>query len=100
MRWQTTAVLAVVLLALGTFYYVYEIRGGPERAKIEAQKGRLWSVDAADVDEVELKRGAETVTLKRETGGWRPPAPLTARADRAKVDGALDTPTPAAVPGS
>src|SRR5438034_982844 len=66
MRWQTTAVLAVVLLALGTFYYVYEIRGGPERAKIEAQKGRLWTVDAADVDEMELKRGAEAVTLKRE----------------------------------
>src|SRR2546427_142351 len=40
MRWQTTAVVAVVLLALGAFYYVYEIRGGPARAKVEAQKGR------------------------------------------------------------
>jgi len=26
MRWQTTAVLAVLLLALGGFYYVYEVR--------------------------------------------------------------------------
>jgi len=31
MRWQTTAILAVVLIALGVFYYVYEIRLGPER---------------------------------------------------------------------
>src|SRR5438105_8583355 len=97
MRWQTTAVLAVILLALGTFYYVYEIRGGPERAKIEAQKGRLWTVDAADVDEVELKRGAETVTLKRETGGWRLLVPVTARGDRSKVDETLTTLTTARV---
>ena len=28
MRWQTTAVLAIVLIAVGAFYYVYEIRQG------------------------------------------------------------------------
>ena len=97
MRWQTTAVLAVVLLALGTFYYVYEIRGGPERAKIEAQKGRLWTVDAADVDEMELKRGAEAVTLKRESDGWRLLVPVTARGDRSRVDETLTTLTTARV---
>src|SRR5436853_614198 len=68
MRWQTTAVVAVVLLALGAFYYVYEIKGGPARAKVEAQKGRLWTVDASDVTEVELKRTGEVVKLKREAG--------------------------------
>src|SRR5438876_666305 len=97
MRWQTTAVLAVVLLALGAFYYVYEIRGGPERAKLEAQKGRLWTVDAADVAEVELRRGAEVVTLKRETDGWRLLGPVTARGDRGKVDETLTTLTAARV---
>jgi hypothetical protein len=29
MRWQTTAVLAAILIALGAFYYVYEVRLGP-----------------------------------------------------------------------
>src|SRR5437867_1399498 len=91
MRWQTTAVVAVVLLALGAFYYVYEIRGGPERAKGEAQKGRLWTVDAADVTEVELRRGGEVVTLKREPDGWRLVGPVTARGDRGKVDETLTT---------
>src|SRR3989441_3551586 len=91
MRWQTTAILAVVLLALGAFYYVYEIRGGPERAKVEAQKGRLWTVDAADVTEVELRRGGEVVTLKREPDGWRLVGPVTARGDRGKVDETLTT---------
>src|SRR2546425_6530220 len=97
MRWQTTAILAVVLLALGAFYYVYEIRGGPERAKVEAQKGRLWTVDAADVTEVELRRGGEVVTLKREPDGWRLLGPVTARGDRGKVDETLTTLTTAPV---
>jgi len=33
MRWQTTAILAAVLIALGAFYYVYELRLGPERER-------------------------------------------------------------------
>src|SRR3989442_3046421 len=97
MRWQTTAILAVVLLALGAFYYVYEIRGGPQRAKVEAQKGRLRTVDAADVTEVELGRGGEVVTLKREPDGWRLLGPVTARGDRGKVDETLTTLTTARV---
>src|SRR2546429_8768219 len=91
MRWQTTAILAVVLLALGAFYYVYEIRGGPERAKVEAQKGRLWTVDAADVTEVELRRGGEGVTLKREPHGRRLGGPATARGGRGQGGETLAT---------
>src|SRR5712691_5866575 len=97
MRWQTTAVVAVVLLALGAFYYVYEIKGGPARAKVEAQKGRLWTVDAGDVTEVELKRSGEVVKLKREADGWQILEPVTARGDRGKVDETLTTLTTARV---
>src|SRR5207244_12639676 len=97
MRWQTTAVVAVVLLALGAFYYVYESKGGPARAKVEAQKGRLWTVDAGGVTEVELKRTGEVVKLKREADGWQILEPVTARGDRAKVDETLTTLTTARV---
>src|SRR5437879_7399391 len=97
MRWQTPAVVAVVLLALGAFYYVYEIKGGPARAKVEAQKGRLWTVDAGDGTEVELKRSGEVVKLKREADGWQILEPVTARGDRAKVDETLTTLTTARV---
>ena len=50
MRWQTTAVLAVLLAVLGGFYYVYEVRLGPEREKTEARKGRVFRAEPADVD--------------------------------------------------
>jgi hypothetical protein len=97
MRWQTTTVLAVVLLALGAFYYAYEIRGGPARAKVEAQKGRLWTTDAGDVTELWLKRGGEVVKLRREADAWQMLEPVATRGDRSKVDETLTTLTTARV---
>ena len=91
MRWQTTAVLAVILLALGAFYYVYEIRSAPEREKASAQKGRVFTVEAADVIELTLKRGDEVVQLKREADGWQMLEPVKARGDRGRVDETLTT---------
>jgi hypothetical protein len=86
MRWQTTAVLAAILIVLGAFYYVYEIRLGPEREKVEGRKGRVFTVEPADVTEVEIKRTDSTVKLKREGEGWQILAPVNARGDRGAVD--------------
>jgi hypothetical protein len=86
MRWQTTAALAVILIALGAFYYVYEIRLGPEREKTEGRKGRVFTVEPADVAEVELKRADSTVKLKRVDDGWQILEPVNARGDRGAVD--------------
>lgn len=97
MRWQTSAVLAVVLVGLGAFYYLYEIRGGPEREKASAQQGRLWTAEASDVTEAELRRGAEVIRLKREGDGWQIVEPLKARGDRARIDETLVSLTTARV---
>jgi hypothetical protein len=86
MRWQTTAVLAALLIVLGAFYYVYEIRLGPEREKVESRKGRVFTLEPADVTELELKRADSTVKLKRESDGWQIQAPVNARGDRGAVD--------------
>jgi Domain of unknown function (DUF4340) len=86
MRWQTTAVLAVILALLGGFYYVYEVRLGPEREKAEGRKGRLFSAEPADVTAVEIKRGAEVVKFQREGDGWRLVAPVPTRGDRGAIE--------------
>jgi len=86
MRWQTTAVLAAVLIVLGAFYYVYEVRLGPEREKTEGRKGRVFAVEPADVTDVEIKRTDATVKLKREGDGWQILAPVNARGDRGSID--------------
>jgi len=86
MRWQSTAVLAVILIALGAFYYVYEVRLGPEREKTEGRKGRVFTVEPADVTEMEIKRPDGVVKLKRDADGWRILEPVKARGDRGPID--------------
>jgi hypothetical protein len=89
MRWQTTAVLAAILLALGAFYYIYEIRMGPGREQAEARKGRVFSAEAKDVSQIQVTRPSDTVTVRREGEDWQLAAPVKARADRGKVDETL-----------
>ncbi|MEK6667154.1 MAG: DUF4340 domain-containing protein, partial [candidate division NC10 bacterium] len=86
MRWKTTLFLAILFVALGIFYYVYEIRLGPEREKSAQAQGRLWTVEQTDVEEVIVKRKADTVHVKREGFDWVLLAPVKARADRSTVD--------------
>ena len=86
MRWQSTAILAVVLLALGAFYYVYEIRLGPEREKTEGRKGRVFAAEPADVTEVDIKRTDGVVKLKRDGEAWQILEPVKGRGDRGSID--------------
>ena len=91
MRWQTSAVLALLLVLVGGFYYVYEIRWAPDRERAETRKGRVFSAEAADVTALELKRPDDTVALKRDGEAWRLTVPIAARGNRATVDETLTT---------
>ena len=91
MRWYTITALAVALLLVGGFYYLYEVRWAPERERVETRKGRVFQAEAADVTAVELKRPADTVRLARAGDGWELKSPVVARGDRARVDEALTT---------
>jgi hypothetical protein len=91
MRWQTTAVLAVLLALLGGFYYVYEVRWGPAREEAAARKGRVFSAETKDVTAVAITRGGESVKLEREGERWQVLQPVKARGSKAAVDELLAT---------
>jgi hypothetical protein len=86
MRWQTSVVLAVLLVAVGVFYYVYDVRMAPDREKAEARKGRVFTAETADVAQLTLKRPTESIELKREGEAWQMATPVRARADRGPVE--------------
>jgi len=91
MRWQTTAILAAILITVGAFYYVYDVRMAPDREKEAARKGRVWTIEPADVTELTIRRSSDTLTLKREGDRWQMLAPVAARGDRGPVEDALTT---------
>jgi hypothetical protein len=86
MRWQTTAILALLLALLGGFYYVYEIRLGPGREEAAARKGRVFSADTKAVTAVVIKRPDDSVRLQREGEAWQLLEPVKARGSRTAVD--------------
>jgi len=65
-RWQTTLIAAILLAFVGGFYYVYEVRLGPEREKVETRKRRVFTAETTDVTSVELKRPDGIVKALRE----------------------------------
>jgi hypothetical protein len=86
MRWQTTAVLAVILVAFGAAYYVWEVRLAPERERAEARKGRVFTADLADVQEALLTRGRDAVRVKRAQDGWELVEPVKSGGDRGTIE--------------
>ena len=91
MRWKTSALLAVLLVALGGFYYIYEIRGEADRERAASRKGRVFTAEPADVTTFQLKRPDDTVTLSRDGDAWRLTSPITARGNRGTIDDTLTT---------
>jgi hypothetical protein len=90
MRWKTTAVLVLLLVGLGTFYYVYEIRQGPDREKATAEKDRAWKgLEAKDIEGVALTRKGETVKLEKAGEAWTLAAPVQGRAESQPVQDLL-----------
>ncbi len=82
MRWTTTAVLAVLLVGLATFFYVYEIRQGPAREKALAEKDRVFKdLESKDVEQIAITRKGETLELRKAGDAWQLAAPVQGKAD-------------------
>lgn len=85
MRWQTTAVLALLFAAVAGFYYVYEVRMGPERERAASARGRVFTGEPGDATEVSIRRAGETVRLTRDGDAWRMVEPLEVRGSGSAV---------------
>jgi len=90
-RWQTTLIAAILLAFVGGFYYVYEVRLGPEREKVETRKRRVFTAETADVTGVELKRPDGIVKALREGESWQLVAPVKAKAERGPIEETITT---------
>jgi hypothetical protein len=85
---RNTMILGLVVAALGTFLYFYEIRGQEERAEAEEAAKRLFQeVSAQEIDAVVLiASGGEPVRLERSEEGWRITEPVRFPADEIRAD--------------
>src|SRR5262252_224647 len=97
MSWKTIAVLLVLVLGFGGYFYYDTYWLVPAREKAESVKGRLWTVEPKDVEALTIKRQGDSVRLKRVEGGWEMLEPVKARGDRGPIEEVLTSLTTARV---
>lgn len=88
---KMTAGLAVLLIALVSFVYFYEIKGGEERQQAEEQANRVLNFEPDSVTMLELEAGDSHVKLIRDSAAadWQLTLPVTAAGNNEAISNML-----------
>jgi hypothetical protein len=90
---RNTAILALLVTALGAFVWLYEIRGAEGRSERAAAEKRLFAdVEAEQISLITLHtKDGQEARLERTEGVWKLLAPLAFPADDATAEGLAGT---------
>ncbi|MGC8906782.1 MAG: DUF4340 domain-containing protein [Desulfomonilaceae bacterium] len=92
MSWRKTVVYLIILCALGSWLYFYEIKHKGQKKAEEEKASRLICIDNDSVDEVKIKKDDGTVIqLKKIEGKWMLVEPVKTAADQSAVQGVVAT---------
>lgn len=84
--------LAIVLLVgLGAYVYVYEIRGGSSQESAAAGKDKVIVFDRAGLKAIRLSNDKGTMRLEKKEDAWTITEPLQTEADKDNVEGLLNS---------
>jgi len=87
-RGRSTFVLFLVLVALGAYIFLVERKREPATEGDTEVKKKVFSVEAAKIEELQVKAGGgDQTTLKKERERWKLVAPVAADADEGEVSG-------------
>ena len=67
MRFKGTLVLLIVCLALGSYLYFYEIKGGEQREKAKEAENQVWKLEGKDIQQIELDLPSQHITAVRKS---------------------------------
>ena len=86
MRVKTNLVIGVIFLALLSYVYFYEIKGGEERRAAAEKSKQLVDFSDLEVERLVLDRGDTVVVLEKQQGAWVLSAPVESDADQDAVE--------------
>ncbi len=92
MSWRKTVVYLIILCALGSWLYFYEIKHKGQKKAEEEKASRLICIDNESVDDVKIRKDDGTVIhFKKIEGKWMLMEPVKTAADRSAVQGVVST---------
>ncbi len=86
MSFKKTLIFLAILLALGGYYYVVEVKMAAKKQAAETADKRLFTVKKEEIATLALKRTDGEIVLKKGEKGWQLEQPVAAATDAAEVD--------------
>jgi hypothetical protein len=82
MRFKGTFVLLIVCLALGSYVYFYEIKGGEQRDKAKEEEKQIWKLNETTIKQIDLNSAGQHITAVRNNQNqWSLTSPRALDAD-------------------
>jgi hypothetical protein len=85
-RLRNPLIALSILVALGAYVFLVEIRGGARRQKEKEESERVLAFDPAKATGLTLTRPGERIRLEKDSEGWRIREPVPAGPDPEAVD--------------
>ncbi|MBI3087954.1 MAG: DUF4340 domain-containing protein [Candidatus Omnitrophica bacterium] len=90
MRWKTTLALLVIVIGVGAYVSLYELKQ-PTPERRDALARQVVRIDADQITKLEIQTPTVTAVLEGAGEAWRLTSPITARADSWFVQRVLAT---------
>lgn len=85
MKWKTTIILLTLVIGIGAYVSLYELRQ-PTPEQREARSKRILQLDEQAIASLAVEVPHAKVSLAKADGVWRLTSPLTARAERSLTE--------------
>lgn len=93
MKHKGTLLLIVVLVALSSFFYIYEIKGAAKRKQAEEGrkkeewlKSQIFPYQVQDFKKIRIMKDNKTILYQREEQVWLMKEPMNIKGDEKAVD--------------
>jgi len=87
MKLMKTLILFLILAALGSYVYFYEIKGGEERDKIAELEEKLFIFEKDSVVAIEIRSIFSQFHFSKTDAGWKINKPVETDGDKNTIDG-------------
>lgn len=91
MKLMKTLVLFLILAALGSYVYFYEIKGGEEREELAKLEEHLFNFEKDSVKSIEIRSIFNQFTFIKTDDGWKITNPVETGGDKSTIDGFVNT---------
>lgn len=82
MRFRGTIILLLLCAGVAGYLYFYEIKGGEKRDKAKQEENRIWKIDSATIQQIDLLTPEQHITAVRiGEKEWKLTAPRALDAD-------------------